>query len=72
MPALTAVRKEPWPRAYHGRLIARGKLPKVALIAAMRELLIEVRTVAKHRRLIARIGRSVRDGAGRSSRAATF
>lgn len=50
MPVLTAVRKNPWLRAYYQRLIARGKLPKVALIAAMRKLLIAVYTVAKTRR----------------------
>jgi transposase len=50
MPVLTAVRKNPWLRAYYQRLIARGKLPKVALIAAMRKLLLAVYTVAKQRR----------------------
>lgn len=49
MPTLTAVRKNPWLRAYYDRLRARGKLPKVALVAAMRKLLIAVYTVAKHR-----------------------
>ncbi|MGH7321525.1 MAG: hypothetical protein ACRELA_18145 [Candidatus Rokuibacteriota bacterium] len=32
------------------RASARGKLPKVALVAAMRKLLIAVYHVAKHRR----------------------
>jgi len=50
MPVLTAVRKNPWLRAYYDRLIARGKLPKVALVAAMRKLLTAVYSVAKHRR----------------------
>lgn len=50
MPVLTAVRKNPWLRAFYQRLIARGKLPKVALVAAMRKLLIAVYTVAKERR----------------------
>lgn len=50
MPTLTAVRKNPWLRAYYERLRARGKLPKVALIAAMRKLLLAVYSVAKHRR----------------------
>lgn len=49
MPTLTAVRKNAWLRAYYERLRARGKLPKVALVAAMRKLLIAVYTVAKHR-----------------------
>ncbi len=50
MPTLTAVRKNPWLRAYYERLRARGKLPKVAVVAAMRKLLIAVYAVAKHRR----------------------
>jgi transposase len=50
MPTLAAVRRNPWLRAYYQRLRARGKLPKVALIAAMRKLLIAIYTVAKHRR----------------------
>jgi transposase len=50
MPVLTGVRKNPWLRAYYQRLIARGKLPKVALVAAMRKLLLAVYTVAKQRR----------------------
>lgn len=50
MPVLTAVRTNPWLRAYYEGLIARGKLPKVALIAAMRKLLHVVSSVATHRR----------------------
>ncbi len=50
MPTLTAVQKNPWLRAYYQRLRARGKLPKVALVAAMRKLLIAIYYVAKHRR----------------------
>lgn len=50
MPTLTAVRRNPWLRAYYTRLRARGKLPKVALIAAMRKLLTAVYSVATHRR----------------------
>jgi transposase len=50
MPTLTAVQRNPWLRAYYERLRARGKLPKVALVAAMRKLLIAVYHVAKHRR----------------------
>ncbi len=50
MPTLTAVRKNPWLRAYYERLRARGKLPKVALVAAMRKLLVAVYAGAKHRR----------------------
>lgn len=50
MPTLVAVRHNAWLRAYYQRLRARGKLPKVALIAAMRKLLIAVYYVAKHRR----------------------
>ena len=50
MPTLTAVRCNPWLRAYYERLVARGKLRKVALVAAMRKLLVAVYSVAKHRR----------------------
>lgn len=50
MPTLTAVRKNPWLHAYYERLRAHGKLPKVALVAAMRKLLIAVYTVARRRR----------------------
>jgi transposase len=50
MPVLVAVRKNPWLRAYYQRLRARGKLPKVALVAAMRKLLHAVYSVATHRR----------------------
>jgi transposase len=50
MPTLTAVRKNAWLRAYYEGLRARGKLPKVALVAAMRKLLIAVYFVARHRK----------------------
>jgi transposase len=50
MPTLTAVRKNAWLRAYYEGLRARGKLPKVALVAAMRKLLVAVHYVAKHRK----------------------
>ncbi len=49
MPVLTAVRKNPWLRAHYESLVARGKAPKVALVAAMRRLLVAVYWVAKHR-----------------------
>lgn len=50
MPTLTAVRKNAWLKAFYDGLCARGKLPKVAMIAAMRKLLSAVLSVAKHRR----------------------
>lgn len=50
MPVLAAVKHNPWLKAFYDRLIARGKLPKVALIAAMRKLLSAIYSVAKHRR----------------------
>lgn len=50
MPTLTAVRKNPWLRAHYQRLLARGKLPKVALVACMHKLLLAVYSLAKHRR----------------------
>jgi transposase len=50
MPTLTAIKRNPWLRAFYERLIARGKLPKVAITAAMRKLLTAVYSVATHRR----------------------
>lgn len=50
MPTLTAVRRNPWLRAYYERLRAQGKPPKLALVAAMRKLLVAVYSVAKNRR----------------------
>jgi len=47
---LSAVQRNPWLRAYCQRLRKNGKLPKVALIAAMRKLLTAVYSVAKNRR----------------------
>ncbi len=50
MPTLCAVRHNPWLRAYYLQLRARGKLPKVALVACMHKLLLAIYSVAKHRR----------------------
>ena len=50
MPTLCAVRTNPWLRAHYQRMIARGKLPKVALLACMHKLLLAIYSVAKHRR----------------------
>lgn len=50
MPTLTAIRLNPWLRVYYLRLRSAGKRPKLALIAAMRKLLVAVWTVARHRR----------------------
>jgi transposase len=50
MPTLSAVRHNPWLRAHYQRLLARGKLPKVALVACMHKLLLAIYSVAKHRR----------------------
>lgn len=49
MPTLTAVQKNPWLKAYYERLRARGKLPKVALVACMHKLLGAVHSVARRR-----------------------
>lgn len=38
MPTLTAVRRNSWLRALDERLCAAGKLPKLAMTAAMRKL----------------------------------
>jgi transposase len=50
MPTLTAVRHNPWLRASYQRLCARGKLPKVALVACLRKLLHALYSVAKSRK----------------------
>jgi transposase len=50
MPTLSAIRFNPWLRAYYERLLARGKLRKVAVVAAMRKLLLAIYSVAKNRR----------------------
>lgn len=50
MPTLCAVRSNPWLRAHYQRLRARGKMPKVALVACMHKLLLAIYSVAKHRR----------------------
>jgi transposase len=50
MPTLSAVRFNPWLRAHYQRLRARGKLPKVALVACMHKLLLAIYSVAKHRK----------------------
>lgn len=50
MPVLTAVRKNPWLRAFFERLVSAGKPRKVAMIAAMRKLAHAIYSVAKNRR----------------------
>lgn len=49
MPTLNVVRANPWLRNYYQRLLARGKLPKVAVLACMRKLLLAIYSVAKRR-----------------------
>jgi transposase len=56
MPVLTAVRRNPWLRAFYQRLRKAGKLPKVALVASMRKLLHAIYSVATNRKpFVARI-----------------
>jgi transposase len=50
MPVLTAVRRNPWLRAYYQRLRDAGKLPKVALVASMRKLIHAIYSVATNRK----------------------
>jgi transposase len=50
MPTLTAVRRNTWLKRYYEHLRAKGKLPKVALLACMHKLLRAIYSVAKHRR----------------------
>jgi transposase len=49
MPTLTAIQRNPWLRRYYQRLRTNGKPAKVALLAAMRKLLIAVYAVARNR-----------------------
>lgn len=48
MPMLSAVRFNPLIKDFYKRLIARGKLPKVALIASMRKLLTILNSMLKN------------------------
>ncbi len=48
MATLTAVRWNPILRAFYGRLVEAGKLPKVALTACMRKLLIILNAMVKY------------------------
>jgi transposase len=50
MPTLTAVRRNPWLKAFHDRLVTAGKPAKVALVASMRKLATAIYSVAKNRR----------------------
>jgi transposase len=50
MPLLTAVRHNDWLQAFYQRLLAAGKLPKVALIASMRKLVHAIYSVATNRK----------------------
>lgn len=50
MPVRGAVRRTPWLRAFHERLRAAGRPPRLALVAAMRKLLTAVCSVARNRR----------------------
>ena len=57
MPLLVAVRRNPWLEAFYDRLIGRGKLPKVALVAALRKLLGAVFAVVRDRKpFVPRLG----------------
>lgn len=47
MPTLVAVRHHPAIRSFYQRLIAAGKPPKVALVAAMRKLLLILNAIAR-------------------------
>jgi hypothetical protein len=50
MPTLSAVHRNPWLRAFHERLRAAGKTPKLAIVAAMRKLLLAVSVTARNLR----------------------
>ena len=60
MPVLGAVRRNPWLRDFYQRLRAAGKLPKVALVAALRKLAHAIYSVAKNRRpFVPRLGAGI-------------
>ena len=50
MPVVGAVRRNAWLKPFYEGLIARGKPPKLALVAAMRKLLHAVYRLAKNRK----------------------
>jgi transposase len=50
MAALTAARRNPVIKAFYERLLAAGKLPKVALVACMRKLLTILNAMARTRK----------------------
>jgi len=50
MPVVGAVRRNAWLKPFYDGLIARGKPPKLALIAAMRKLLHAAYSVTKNRK----------------------
>jgi transposase len=50
MPTLTAVRRNPWLKAFYERLVAAGKPKKLAIVAAMNKLLHAIYSVAKNRK----------------------
>lgn len=50
MPTLVAVEKNPWLKPFYQGLVARGKKPKIALIASMRKLLTLIWRLATDRR----------------------
>lgn len=50
MPTVSAVKNNPWLKAFYERLVAGGKPRKLALLASMRKLLHAIYSVAKNRK----------------------
>ena len=50
MPVVGAVRRNAWLKPFYDGLVARGKPPKLALVAAMRKLLHAAYSVTKNRK----------------------
>jgi transposase len=50
MATLTAIRRNPQIRAFYARLVAAGKMKMVALVAAMRKLLVILNAILKNGR----------------------
>ena len=47
MPALAAIRFNPALRAFHRRLVATGKKPKIAIVAVMRKMLTTLNAILR-------------------------
>jgi transposase len=49
MPALTAIKHNPWLRDYYQKLLGKGKKEKVAIVAVMRKMIITLNAMLKNK-----------------------